>query len=136
MWYQNILVSPNIHISLLPPLARLTVKQIHFSATTQTRRMNGSPSISNTMDYVRIESDSCESHGLQSLNQSECNALLTDLNELYNAFVDPAPSTFKFENVIKIEEKSCAELGHEDLTNAECQQFGSFTATAVVKTFS
>ena len=94
--------------------------------------MNGSPSISNTIDYIRIESDDCATNGLQSLNQSECKALTTDLSGIYNTFIDPASSNSGvfFENIVKIEEKSCAELGYEDLTTAECLKLGDFTAAA------
>ena len=84
------------------------------------------------MNYIRIESDDCASNGLQSLNQSECKALTTDLSGIYNTFIDPASSNSGvfFENIVKIEEKSCAELGYEDLTTAECLKLGDFTAAA------
>lgn len=94
---------------------------------TNKSTMNGGPSISSEIDYVRIESDDCVSNGLLSLNQSECEALTTDLHGIYNTFIDPG--SVLFNNIVRIEQKSCAELGYEDLSTSECKTFGRFTVS-------
>ena len=103
--------------------------------TNDVNELGGRPSISASSKYVRLELETCEDAGLESVSQSECEEISQymklsqhNTSSIYNTYLGLQDDTsgvynstylgynFGYENIVRIETGTCTDGGYESLT--------------------